>query len=923
MKRNRWAIIALIVAGMIIPAISVFCAAPGDMQRVGVIDGQNIYGANVGDFMRAKVTGNISGQTQFASSALAGAGNDAYNTGWKVYVSEPAGSEAAGTIVDITDYVSSTGTFTTAAVGATWTVGTWVQLFFDAAALSELDAVGSVCFPGRVTTGNDDDVLACEAWIGLGNDRFNDGYFLEVTYHPTTAPRREIRDISDFVSSTGTVTVSPAFSDTVDVGDIITVWHSSAIESRLPGRLTYEGTASTTALQTPADSFYVVDLIGFGDDYFNEGRYWAHVINTTDGAAPLGEYLRVVDYVSNTGLFVVSAAAVATSTYDGYTAVVTANDLIAIVHESVLKNARGNPMTGFQVIVDANSANGTANFYSSELLNYPDSSLTGSWAKVIYDAGGAAAAPQGERGKILAFNRATGLVTMDPGTIFTAAPAGGDLIRIYNGDVEDEVWGPGGVPAVTASEFAAGVSIAEGLADVDDEVDTLHAYVTSTTGAQWGTATEPANGVNLFEGLGFAQNQLDSIVGATYGAVGSQWTEAAAEPAAGVAFMQGFHFAQNQLDSIVGAFYGDVGLQWGTAAEPANGVSLDEGVQFLQNQADSIAGSLYGDVGAQWGTATEPANGVDLFEGLGFAQNQLDTLEKYFYGANGATWGTAAEPAAGVSFIEGFGFAQNQIDTITTVKLEYAEQMQEDLRDSTLNGRVALYGANGFPAVTATKLAAAGGVNLAEGLLYINNTADTINEVKLEYAEDMQEGIRDSLEDANDHLQALRGVTVGHVDASVWQYASVVVNFAAAGAWEEAASTHELFTVTGAVEFEITAYCSTDVAVTSADSIFFLNGGDAGVAAAGSVYRCLGTDIDAFEGLFRGVRASTGAAVIPTAAILAGNGGDAWCGTSMGGMDIGYDIDDNDFTGGIIVFYCKWRPITTSSTVVAGAGAAL
>src|SRR3990167_7379448 len=54
----------------------------------------------------------------------------------------------------------------------------------------------------------------------------------------------------------------------------------------------------------------------------------------------------------------------------------------------------------------------------------------------------------------------------------------------------------------------------------------------------------------------------------------------------------------------------------------------------------------------------------------------------------------------------------------------------------------AICGTEGVPAVTATKLAA--GENLADGMLYINNTADTVNN-KLEYAEDMAESTRDSL----------------------------------------------------------------------------------------------------------------------------------------------------------------------------------
>lgn len=590
------------------------------------------------------------------------------------------------------------------------------------------------------------------------------------------------------------------------------------------------------------------------------------------------------------------------------------------------------PDDGTRVLVyrAISSGNGTTTLGFSELIG-KNFTYDGYFAMVVRDAGATGALPQTELREVTDFSGTTGVITV--GTAFTVALAAGDVVVLANRPELHVLFGTFGVPYVTGAEFGAGVSIAEGLADIDDEIDTLHAYVTSTTGAQWGTpaepaagvnlfeglgflqnqqdsvvgafygdvgiqwgaalepaagvaldegvhflqnqadsiagalysdvgaqwgtATEPANGVDLFEGLGFAQNQLDSIVGATYGSVGSQWTETAAEPAAGVAFMQGFHFAQNQLDSIVGAFYGDVGLQWGAAAEPANGVSLDEGVLFLQNQADSIAASLYTTTGAQWGTATEPANGVNLFEGFGFAQNQLDTLEGKLYGGVGSQWAQAAASyAAGVSH----------------------EQVLMDLQDQM----------------------------------------DTVNTVKLEYAEDMQEGIRDSLEDANDHLQALRGVTTGFVEENVWKTVEIVINFAAAGAWEEAGSTHEFGAVTGEVEFEITGHCSTSVAATSADSIFFLSGD----AAGASVWRCLAEDLDAGEGLFRGVEGGL-VPIIPTAAQLAGSGGGIWRGTLSMGGDIGFDIDDNDLTGGILVIQIRYRPITTDGSVAAGLGGAL
>ena len=606
-----------ICAGMLLLALVGSGFAQPTSPATGTIWGSKIYSPVTGEIMSGQITGSVSGETQFALSEFSSKNypNDYFNKQWSVYVISAA-NVSAGLLVDITDFVSSVGTFTTASAGANWAIGDHVQLIFiGPSALDELDAVGSICYPGRVTTGNDNDTLYCEAWIGLGNDRFNDGYFCEVTYHPTTAPRRQVRDVLDFISSSGGVVVSPAFSDTVDVNDILTIWHSSAIEARLPGRLSYEGTASVTDLVSPADSFYVTDLIGFGDDHFNYGRYWAHVIHTTDGAAPLGEYLPITDYISNTGLFTVSSTV---STQAGFSAVVTAQDKIAIVHESAVKAAKGNPATGMQCRVDNNSGNTTTNFYVTELKSYPDSVFTNSWIEVIYDAGGAHAAPEGERRKVSKLNTATGLVTV--ASAYGAAPAGGDLIRIYNGNVEDVLWGPGGVPSVTASRMTAGVSIAEGQLYTHGIVDTVYHYMLSTTGAQWGTAAEPAAGVNLFEGLGYAQNQLDSLVGATYG---------------------------------------DVGLQWGSPANYANGVSMSEVMASVQDLIDTLTVEVgvlqdtlnarvgyFGIPGVQVDTCTTPDGSVSAW--VAGASHRMFTVTNtvYIHGVYGIVGQTITELAA-------------------------------------------------------------------------------------------------------------------------------------------------------------------------------------------------------------------------------------------------------------------------------------
>ena len=444
--------LALVLVGLILGSAIPVSAQPNS-PIVGRIWGTDIYSPVLGEILTGTVTGSVSGQTQFACSEFASKnyGNDCFNKQWAIYVISAA-NIGAGTLIDITDYVSSTGVYTTAAAGANWAIGDdFMLIFIGPTALDELDAVGSICFPGRVTTGNDDDTLYCESWIGLGDGRFNDGYYLEVTYHPLTAPRREIRDITNFTSTSGMVYVADEFSDTVDVGDVLTIWHSSAIAERLPGRLSYEGTASVTALETPADSFYVPDLIGFGDDYFNHGKYWAHIVTTTDGAAPMGEYIPVADYVSNTGLFIARSLA---STQAGFSAVITALDHIAIVHESVVNSVLGTPERGLLLTVSNNSANSTTVLYAERLKGTVliDASFIGYWMKVVYDAGGAGAEPQGERRKITSHNQTTGAIGFDA---LTAAVGAKDQVIIYPGGAED-VLCPDGVYAITA--YTAGTT---------------------------------------------------------------------------------------------------------------------------------------------------------------------------------------------------------------------------------------------------------------------------------------------------------------------------------------------------------------------------------------------------------------------------------------------------------------------------------
>lgn len=60
---------------------------------------------------------------------------------------------------------------------------------------------------------------------------------------------------------------------------------------------------------------------------------------------------------------------------------------------------------------------------------YSDDSWTGGYARISYDAGGAAAAPEGELSPITTYAASTGTVTFNPA--MTAAPASGDIYQLF------------------------------------------------------------------------------------------------------------------------------------------------------------------------------------------------------------------------------------------------------------------------------------------------------------------------------------------------------------------------------------------------------------------------------------------------------------------------------------------------------------
>ena len=418
-------------------------------------------------------------------------------------------------------------------------------------------------------------------------------------------------------------------------------------------------------------------------------------------------------------------------------------------------------------------------------------------------------------------------------------------------------------------------------------VDTLAGGTDGAVGTQWSSGAFPVNGSSYEENWRWQSDTLrkigvntDSTLFYIHSTTGMP-AVTGLFPAAGVSLSEKVQFLADSLrkvgvntDSVLFYLHSAAGAPAVTGVFPVAGTSIAERIQFLADSlrkvavnTDSTLFYIHSTTGAPAVTGAFPAAGLSINERIQYLADSLrkvavttDTVYSAVLTATGAQWGTATEPANGVNLLEGVGFLQNQVDSI----------------QGALNGDVGnQWGTSALPA---------NGVAVDEVIRQISDAAAGAN------------------------------------GFNYWREpVEVIVNFAAAGAWEEAATTHELFNVTGDVEFEISAFCSTTVTVTSADSFFVLNGD----AAGASVWRVLGTDMTAGEGLLRGVSAAGLVAVIPTAAQQAGSGGGVWHGTASMGGDIGFDIDDNDFTGGILIFECRWRPRTTGGTVAAGTGGAL
>ena len=121
MRTGLFKAMALVLA-LFVVGVS-FGQPPSDLPKTGVIyGGSDVYTTTIGDVQYIRVTGNISAGTQFAAQRYVNAYRNDFFNGWFIMWTT-ATSVTCPKLVRVTDYVASTGTFTTGTAGATYATG--------------------------------------------------------------------------------------------------------------------------------------------------------------------------------------------------------------------------------------------------------------------------------------------------------------------------------------------------------------------------------------------------------------------------------------------------------------------------------------------------------------------------------------------------------------------------------------------------------------------------------------------------------------------------------------------------------------------------------------------------------------------------------------------------------------------------------
>jgi len=92
--------------------------------------------------------------------------------------------------------------------------------------IADIAALTGTGFRGVCTVNTDDNTIVSAELLGFGNDYFNTGWEVVIIYDASgagSAPEGEIVDVNDYVSSTGTFSVTPDPSAAITTGDLVYV----------------------------------------------------------------------------------------------------------------------------------------------------------------------------------------------------------------------------------------------------------------------------------------------------------------------------------------------------------------------------------------------------------------------------------------------------------------------------------------------------------------------------------------------------------------------------------------------------------------------------------------------------------------------------------------------------------------------------
>ncbi len=695
-----------------------------------------------------------------------------------------------------------------------------------------------------------------------GDDYFNYGW-LAYVISATNISAGSWFDITDFVSATGTFTTTSAGADWalgdkvfIIFGNLAKLLESSGYQTGLVTSVVNSTTASTqlTIPEWTGINPYYFQPIGVAPAVSN----WAIYIEAIIGGALSADTIyigqwRFVSSIAAGGVFTVTPGftnSAGTDTIPPSNSTELAAGMMCIVSLRNFNDINPVPELVFRGQGITSGTPAATTITFAELVNRPYMIHADALAYCLDDASGAT--NDGQVRTVTAFDPVTGVITVSPG--FSAAPAVEDLFEIHYTGLNTIILGAEGFPTgPTATKLATGVNIGEGLMYVNNSADTAKVaaqYVRSHIDDLESDADTCEVAIQSIRG--WVDTEITTI-------------DAVADTASAAAT-----YIRSHIDDL-----------------ESDADTSEAAIQYVRSHIDDLESDA---------DTTELA--------AQFVRGFIEDLE-----SDADT--TESRVQAMHTILNAATVMLDTLDAVT----EYTRSHIDDLEsDADTTEAAAQYIRSHIDDLESDADSSETAIQYVRSHIDdLESDADT-TELRVQAIHTLTDALRDSLEDANDDLQALLGIRAGHVGENLWKTDTLAVDFSVAG-WNTAAA-HGLWTVTGAVEFEISAYCSTNVATTSSDSLWLFQG-ESG-ATGYRIVSYLGEDLDAGENLFPQV---VTVGMIPPAAAVAVNSGGIWKGTIFMGKDIKYQLDDHAFASGVLVFVCRWRPITTGSTIAKGTGA--